>query len=656
MSRTYHLKKDRVSPAKVDYERDLNPQQLAAVTASPGPVLVIAGAGSGKTRVVTYRVAYLLEQGYRPEEILLLTFTKRAAEEMLRRVGSLVAADVSRIWGGTFHHVGNLVLRHHARRLELSNDYIILDREDSRHLLEVAVAEEKIDTTGHRFPRGGVLLEVLSFARNTGRGLEPTLLIKAPHYLELIPELERVYRRYESKKRGLNYLDFDDLLIFFKQLLDDHPPTRSLYQERFRVVLVDEYQDTNILQAEIVDTLAAARRNLTVVGDDSQSIYSFRGAEFRNIRDFPLRYPDCRVYTVETNYRSTPQILELTNAVIKGAQAGFQKTLRPVRPDGPLPALVATFDVYEQAQFVAQRILELRDEGTELNRIAVLYRSHYHSLELQLELTRRGIPFAVRSGLRFFEQAHIKDVCSYLKILTNPKDELAWKRVLQLLPRVGVKSAAKIWDSLYRSPDPLDFLGGKEIRRVVSSGAAPGWERFLKTIARLRARMPEGPSALIESLTAGDYQDYLKSAYPNFANRLEDLKQLAGYASRWRKVDDFLSELAMAGGLNAEDIFAGGEDEMVTLSTVHQAKGLEWDVVFVVWLAEGKFPPASGFSDPEAMEEERRLFYVSATRSRDELYLVFPRSGGRGGMPVLQRPTRFVGEIPPDCFEAWDLH
>ncbi len=656
MKKKYGLK--HVSPVgKIDYEADLNPQQRAAALAPDGPILVIAGAGSGKTRVVTYRVACLLERGVRPEEILLLTFTKKAAEEMLRRVEALIPVETSRIWGGTFHHVGNRILREHAELLGFKTNYTILDREDSRVLIEGVVRAAGIDTREKRFPRGRVLMEIIGYARNTGSSLEAAVEEKAEHFLRLLPQVEDVAARYARRKQELNYLDFDDLLIYFDRLLADYPEIAGEYRRRFRHILVDEYQDTNIIQARIVDRLGSEHGNIMVVGDDSQSIYSFRGALFSNIRDFPRRYRGCRIYTVETNYRSTPEILHLANAILKSAEDGFQKTLSPVKKPGTRPVVIRPGNVYEQAEFVAQRILELIDEGVNPGEIAVLYRSHYHSMEVQMELTRREIPFTVRSGIRFFEQAHIKDILAYLKIIDNPRDEIAWKRLLVMLPRIGPRSAEKIWEYLRASPDPLRALEGEGMEAVLPAGVQAAWSGFARTVRELRRRAGKGPAEMIGLVLESDYDGYLQSKYPNYERRIEDLQQMANYAARYGDLEVFLDELAMIGGLSAHDVQRGAREEMVVLSTIHQAKGLEWDAVFIIWLAEGKFPPVSSYTNAGNMEEERRLFYVAGTRCREELYLLYPLTARqRSGAEVIQRPSRFLEELGPGCYEEWELY
>src|SRR5712691_9983237 len=448
---------------RVRYEEELNSEQLEVVHAGEGPLLVIAGAGSGKTRALTYRVSRLIEDGVDPSEILLLTFTNKAAREMLSRVEELVTIDTRRIWGGTFHSTGNRLLRQYAEPLGYRPNFTILDEEDAKEMMESAVSSLGIKTLEKRFPKGDVLLDIYSFVLNTRTPLELHLEQNFPHFALYKEEMVNVFRRYKERKREANGMDFDDLLVNWKVLLDDHPEISGALQRKFRYLLVDEYQDTNKLQAEIVDKMAEVRPNVMVVGDDAQSIYSFRGASFENILTFPLRFPEAQIFKLETNYRSTRQILELANHSIAKNRFQFRKELRAVRGDGPEPAVVGVDDVFEQATFVAQRILELRDEGEKLSDIAVLYRSHYQSLELHMELTRRLIPYEIRSGVRFFEQAHIKDVLAYLKIVTNAHDELSWKRMLKLYPKVGEKSASDVWARIRESVHPLEqFLRGIE--------------------------------------------------------------------------------------------------------------------------------------------------------------------------------------------------
>ena len=680
---------------RVRYEEELNSEQLEVVHAGEGPLLVIAGAGSGKTRTLTYRVSRLIEDGIDPSEILLLTFTNKAAREMLSRVEELVTIDTRRIWGGTFHSTGNRLLRLYAEPLGYRSSFTILDSEDAKEMMESAVSSLGIKTLEKRFPKGDVLLDIDSFVINTGTPLELHLEQNFPHFALYKEEIVSVFRRYKERKREANAMDFDDLLINWKVLLDDHPEISGALKRKFRYILVDEYQDTNKLQSEIVDAMAEVRRNVMVVGDDAQSIYSFRGASFENILTFPLRFPDARIFKLETNYRSTPQILELANHSIANNRFQFRKELRAVRGEGPDPAVVGVDDVFEQASFVAQRILELRDEGEALSDIAVLYRSHYQSLELQIELTRRLIPYEIRSGVRFFEQAHIKDVLSYLKIVTNTRDELAWKRVLKLYPKVGEKTAAEVWGRIGTAANPLDaFLHGGQAIPPVSR--ATNTLKSLKDVLTLISSdaMLRNPAESIGIIVERGYADYARAKFANAQARLDDLEQLSQYALRYEDVEQFLNEVALANPMAGEDVaVVGPEDEKIVLSSVHQAKGLEWRSVFVIWLADGRFPSQRALRVPGGIinidrrkvhpafdvaliegettdnqqspngnialvipgeEEERRLFYVAVTRAKQELYLVFPvLARDRGGMDVLMEPSRFVRELPGHSYEKW---
>ncbi|MDO8957072.1 MAG: ATP-dependent helicase, partial [Deltaproteobacteria bacterium] len=436
------------SPFLLDYDGDLNPQQLAVVKAAGGPILVIAGAGSGKTRVVTYRVAYLIESGVDPSRILLLTFTNKAAREMLHRVEVLVptaGGAGGRVWGGTFHHIGNRILRRHAPLVGYQPNYSILDRDDAKKLMNSCLSDLKINPRKSRFPKGEVIGSLWGLAVNTRKPIAEIVLERVPYFHGFLDDIQAVVERYRNRKRELNVMDFDDLLFYWETLLREHPEVRKRYNEQFQHLLVDEYQDTNRLQADVLDLLARQHGNIMVVGDDSQSIYSFRGANFANILTFPERYPGSKIYKLEVNYRSTPEILHLANTSIVHNRYQFPKELQTIRPPGSRPILVPVQDIMEQASFVAQKLEEINQQGVPLAQMAVLYRAHYHSMELQMELSRRRIPYEVRSGLRFFEQAHIKDVSSYLKITSNPLDELAWKRVLLLYPKIGKSTADKIW-------------------------------------------------------------------------------------------------------------------------------------------------------------------------------------------------------------------
>src|SRR3954470_1658344 len=505
MSREYTLQKPHVAHGvHIDYAAELNDQQLAAVTAPPGPQLIIAGAGSGKTRTLTYRVAYLLENGVDPRNILLLTFTNKAARQMLDRVANLLPVDASGLWGGTFHSIGNRMLRRHGSVLGYSSGFTILDREDQKDLIDTVVSAAGINPKEIRFPKGDVLADLFSFTVNTERPMEELLAEKFPYFLPLLEQIKDVHARYERKKKATNSMDFDDLLEKTLRMLKEHEEVASFYRRQFQFILVDEYQDTNKIQADFIDTLAVHHRNVMVVGDDAQSIYSWRGANFQNILEFPKRYPDAQVFKIELNYRSVPEILAVANAAIAPNVKQFRKHLAAVREsNGVKPAIVGLNDGNEQAQFVAQRILELRDEGVELSEIAVLYRAHFHAVELQLELSRRGIPYAITSGIRFFEQAHIKDVTSFVRLIANPHDEVAFKRMVKLLPGIGNKSADNLWsawekslpvqrDGESESAPTYDF--GERLRAMpVGAKSKKSWEQLAWTLDEIAPRGVPNP-------------------------------------------------------------------------------------------------------------------------------------------------------------------
>ena len=681
MSRDYVIEPFRSEiNLQIDYARELNPQQLAAVTAPPGPALVIAGAGSGKTRTLTYRVAYLLEQGIPADRILLLTFTNKAAGEMMRRVAGLLGRQLPSLWGGTFHSIGARILRSHADLLGYRRDFTILDRDDAKDLIKTCIAEAGIETKGTHFPKPEVLCEIFSLTVNTHKTTAEILEEQFDYFEQITRQVADVQKRYTARKRATNAMDFDDLLALWLRLLQEHADVREHYQRRFQFILVDEYQDTNKLQSDLIDLLAERHHNVTVVGDDAQSIYAWRGANFQNIFKFPKRHPDAKTFKIETNYRSTPEILKVANAAIAANRDQFTKILTPARKSGLKPALVTCADAAQQAAFIAQRVGELPEEGVNLNQVAVLYRSHFHALELQLELTKRHIPFSITSGIRFFEQAHIKDATAYLKLVANPQDELAFKRIAQLLPGIGAKGAEKIWkifrsrsrgnetqisSSNQKSEPP--HVGSYKIApalqacsKSVPAKAAAAWKQFIETISQLEDEtVRQSAAKMLRLVLDAGYDDYLKENFVNYRNRLEDLEQLSVFAYQFGSVEDFLTQLALLTNVEAEDGDPANRDaEQIRLSTIHQAKGLEFDVVFVIMLCDGLFPSARSMENDEGEEEERRLFYVAITRAKNELYLCYPlmrasfsKSGGDG----MQQPSRFLSEIPRDLLNEWNL-
>ncbi len=644
MTRTFSLSTKRGS-GRIDYAAELNPEQLAVATAAGGPMLVVAGAGSGKTRALTYRLAWLVEQGVAAANILLVTFTNRAAREMLARVDALVRENTNELWGGTFHHIANRILRLYGEHVGVSPDFTILDREDSQSLLRTCVAEAGVSIEKRRFPGKSLLISISSFIQNTLDPLETVLTKRYPMFQRERDGIAAVLALYDQHKRERQLLDYDDLLARWLQLLEQQPDVRSVLAKRFRHILVDEYQDTNAIQGRIVDLLASAYRNVCVVGDDSQSIYSFRGASFDNISNFTQRYPDAAEFRLETNYRSTPEILAVANASIAHNQRRLPKELRAVRPSGLVPAVVACRDHYQQSDFLAEYILHLLDQERRLGDIAILYRSHWHALEIQLELKRRNIPFQVRGGLRFFEQAHIKDVLCWLRVVHNPRDELAWLRVLPLLPRIGSQLARRVCRVVRESPQPIAEARAKTTVELLPETARKPYRRFARLLGDLAAL--ESPAEMIDRLLGRFYDDYLKSHYDGAELRREDLRGLADFASQYPALDGFLADVALAGEFSGETVVSGPEEqEFVVLSTVHQAKGLEWPVVMIPWLADGRFPTDLAINTPEEEAEERRVFHVAVTRAKDELYLVVPklyRNRSRG--MVVMKPSRFLTEL-----------
>ena len=642
----------------IDYRAALNPDQYRVVTEGDGHVLVLAGPGSGKTRTLIYRVAYLLEHGVSPHEILLVTFTVKAAREMLRRVDGLLRQQPEGLWGGTFHHIGNLILRQHATHLGFTPQFTILDEEDATDLIAASLDDLKISKTERRLPHANVLNAMISLAANTQRPLAQIVAHDYPYFTDVIGIVEQVAARYRERKRRANALDYDDLLGNWLRLMDEFPEVADAYRRRFRYVLVDEYQDTNRLQSAVIRTMGRHHRNILVVGDDAQAIYAFRGADVTNLLEFPQQFPDATIFKLETNYRSTPQILEVANASITQNHRQFEKVLKATRPAGDLPATVPLINSRQQAMFAAQRVLELRDEGTSLAEIAVLFRARYQAAELELELTRRDIPYVIRGGVRFFEQAHIKDLLAYLKLLVNPFDELAWERTLRLHDGIGQAYARKIWEHFSHAPHPVHAA----LENATGHGlglplrAQSSWRTFHRHLTLLQA--PESltqPGQVIATLVEHGYRAYLEEHRQDARDRLEDLTQLVAFADTYESVETFLADLSLREGFSGETI-AGWTppDEHLVLSTIHQAKGLEWKVVFLLGMSDGQFPHPKSFEDPNALEEERRLFYVAVTRAKDTLYVTYPltRYAPQTG-EILMKPSLFLQELPESIWDRW---
>ncbi|MBD3296439.1 MAG: AAA family ATPase [Candidatus Omnitrophica bacterium] len=643
----------------IDFKGELNQQQYEVVTSSDGPALVLAGAGSGKTRTLIYRLAYLLEKGVPPQNILLMTFTNKAAREMRDRTEMLLKYTPKGLWSGTFHHVGNRCLRMYAPELGYPRDFGILDQQDSRDLIKACMKKQSKKAKEERFPKPSVVQSIISLSTNTNKTVNKVLEQKYPYFSKFTREIEQIKSLYDKKKQASGNMDYDDLLFKWKWLLDNVPQARRRFTEQFRYIMVDEYQDTNFLQADIVDIMGEYHRNVLVVGDDAQSIYSFRGARVENILGFPKKFENACIYKLETNYRSTPEILYLANDSLINNENQFEKRLKAVNTPFERPALVEVKDLYSQARFVAQRVLELRDEGQDMKDIAVLFRAHYQSAELEMELVKRGIPYVVRGGIRFFEQAHIKDVLAYLKIISNPMDEIAWMRVLTLCPGIGPGYAEKIYSSFRNSGrDLMAFIRSQDIGRVVPKRAQTGYKKFHKIMYALTS--PGGgnvPGEMIETVLEEGYETHALVAFENAKDRVDDIRELINFSHEYDELNGFLNDMTLRESFKGETVLGAEEDdEQLVLSTIHQAKGLEWSSVFVIGLCEGQFPHPKAMSDEAEIEEERRLFYVAVTRAEKYLYLVHPstRYDFQLGLVVARR-SRFLEELDAEDYEVWEV-
>jgi DNA helicase-2/ATP-dependent DNA helicase PcrA len=631
----------------IEFERELNEEQLRAVQAPDGPVLIIAAAGTGKTRTLTYRVAWLVEQGIDPRRVLLLTFTNKAAREMLERAHGLVGEAVGGLWGGTFHHMANRMLRMHADLIGYNRDYSILDEDDAKRLVKLTIEDLKLPPK--MFPKPEVLLSLYGLASSRADSLEQMAADRFANASFINPDdVVKVQRIYTERKKSLNAMDFDDLLSNGLKLFRDHPEIQQRYSERFRYVMVDEYQDTNVIQAEWVDSLASQHRNLMVVGDDFQSIYSWRGADFRNIMNFPKRYPDSNVFYLETNYRSVPEILDVANACIAGNPEQFQKSLKAVREPARKPRVAQLQDGDHQAGYIVEQIRKHIAMGVPPHEIAVLYRSHFHAVELQIQLARLQIPYHITSGVRFFEQAHIKDCCCLLRLVGNPMDELAFGRLFELFPKLGPKTVSKVWEKIGRRYDPRSGDDRSQLLRALPVAAAEIWQPIHDQLAPLFDNRPAvHPSEIITMFVEHFYQAHALTMFDNADRRMEDVDELIRFTTRYETVAEFLSEVALQSNLDNEPVGEDGTLEVIRLSTIHQAKGLEWRVVFILWAMEGLFPSQKTIMDDGDVSEERRLFYVATTRARDDLYLCCPRYRRTkdGGVQTFM-PSRFVTEVP----------
>lgn len=636
---------------KINYKEELNASQFVAATAVKGCYLIIAGAGTGKTRTLVYRVARLIELGHDPNSILLLTFTRKAANEMLKRASMLLDDRCSKIRGGTFHSFANLTLRKYAKAIGLDSAFTILDQGDSEDVINLIRSQDRFLIRDKRFPNKQTLNKVYSLSVNTGKKVEEIIENDYPHFLPLLDKVLEIQKIFIQYKRNNNLLDYDDLLIYLREFLKKESPAVKALLSEIKFVMVDEYQDTNHLQAEIVKGLAKYNKNVMVVGDDSQAIYSFRGADFHNIMQFPKLFDNVKIIKLEENYRSVQAILDFANRINEAAIEKYKKELYTRRGSGVLPSIVAAATDNLQSKFIVEKILDLREEGVQLKDIAVLFRSSFFSFDLELELSKANIPFQKFGGMKFVETAHIKDVMAFLRIAVNPKDVISWYRVLLLHEGVGPKTAQRI----------LDELSTARITIKAEPDDQPEFKHHkLGPLFYLLYELQKKkymPSEMVQKVY-NYYWELFKANYDDWNKRKKDLDIFQNIVENYTSIDSLLSDMAIEPIIESVlDVDAADkEEEYVTLSTIHSAKGLEWHSVFIIHAVEGYFPSARSVENLDSLEEERRLMYVASTRAKNNLFVSYPMNlyDREAGM-TLSKPSRFISEISPDLAEDWLL-
>lgn len=635
---------------RIDYKGSLNQMQFAAVTLTEGPVLVIAGAGSGKTRTLVYRVAYLIENNILPQSILILTFTKKAAQEMVSRTMELLNdVNAQKVVGGTFHSFANMILRRYSKFIGIPSNYTIIDTGDAEDIIDLVKRESKFQKRESAFPKKGRVYEAISKSRNCNKTLDDVIYDgeELDYLKDFLPEINIIAKKYKEYKKVHNVFDYDDLMEVFRDSLKSNPLFLERIQEDFKYIMVDEYQDTNIVQKEIVDLIAQKHRNIMVVGDDAQSIYAFRGANFENILRLHETYPDCKVVKLEENYRSNQAILNFTNSIIENALLGYKKRLFSNNLRNRKPVIKKFYSQQEEAEFIVLRILELIEKGIPTHEIAVLYRAGFHGYFIEAELMRRGISYVVYGGIRFMERRHIKDMVAYLKIVQNPLDPVAWNRNLKLIPGIGNVLASSIVKSIKDNNGNIDF---SEFKNKKCYSSLKELEELLKAVSVPDLSIPEKIDILKEY-----YYPILKTIEDDYQSRMKDMNILSSLAAKYEDLEKYLTDLMLEPPSNKfKDSSAPIMEELtekpLVLSTVHSAKGLEWNTVFIPHLLDGLFPSLKSVKGIKQLEEERRLFYVACTRAKEHLYLTLPYSVA-SYEGYLTRPSRFLVEIGKENYE-----
>ncbi|MFH2219137.1 MAG: ATP-dependent helicase [Pseudomonadota bacterium] len=626
------------------FKKALNPSQLEAVFFSEGPLLVIAGAGSGKTRTLTYRVARLVNEDVPPGSILLLTFTRKASYEMLKRAAQLLDSRCERVSGGTFHSFAYSVMQKYGTRFGYNSDFSILDRADSEGLIGILRKELGFVSASRAFPRKQTLMNIFSRSVNKVLPVEEVVFDDYPHFVPELDAIVSLFNAYKRRKVEANLFDYDDLLVYLNLLLREHADIRERLSLTYRYIMVDEYQDTNQIQAEIVYLLAGDTRNVMAVGDDSQSIYSFRGAHFKNIMSFPDMFSGTRIIRLEENYRSVQPILSLANAVIDRAKEKYTKVLFTRKPDGSIPSLVAADTENSQSLFIVEKIRELYRNGIPYRQMAILFRASFHAFDLEIELNREEIPYIKVGGFKFIESAHIKDLLAHLKVILNPSDRLSWYRILLLLDKVGPKTAGEIYKAILE--EKAGYTG------IFSGNVKSGKSKGFNRLKSLFSQIDTGDFSVSQmgETVLKYYLTVLKERYDDYPKRARDLEQLVSIMERYSSLAEFLADMALEPPntvINDTLTASGSEEDRLILSTVHSAKGLEWHTVFIIWCLDGRFPSIHALDKEAELEEERRLMYVAATRAMENLFFIYPEEiYDRSSRRILSRPSRFIDMIP----------
>lgn len=625
------------------YTNELNESQQEAVAFNDGPLLVIAGAGSGKTRTLTYRVARMVHDGVPPASILLLTFTRRASFEMLNRASDLLDRRCEQVSGGTFHSFANAILRKYASTIGLDNAFTIIDRVDMENLIGILKKESGAGLKDRSFPKNRTIASIFSASVNKVLAVDDIIYDDYPHLSQHMDTLVNLHNGYQVYKSGHSLLDYDDLLIYLYRLLNDAEDLRERLSSKYQFIMVDEYQDTNQIQAEILYLLTQQHQNIMVVGDDSQSIYAFRGAAVENILSFPDRYPNTTIIRLEQNYRSVQPVLTLANAIIDAASHKYTKTLFSTKEGGSVPALVRTSSENSQSRFVLDKIKELSLKGVRLNQLAVLFRAGFHSFDLEIELGKEALPFVKVGGFKFMDSAHIKDVIAHLKVLYNSEDAISWYRALMLLDGIGPKGARNIFKTIQAQQKGVKGLATKELSKRVRAQISALAELFSSIDPDSNSVATMGESVLEH------YLPILKNKYDDHPKRARDLEQLLSIMERYEDLESFLTDMAIEPpNTTMDDTFSAIiPDQRLTLSTIHSAKGLEWHTVFIIWALDGRFPSTHAIHKREELEEELRLMYVAATRAKENLYITYPgQLFDRISGAFLNAPSRFLNDIP----------